>query len=231
MPYSCSSSSLLSPCAIRRFFPSSPEQPGQSWWAAAASALGCPWFCWQEYKIEMPHRSTTRKNHKEYKWLTERSLFSQREDRAGDEARVCQEIFLTFPQCSCSSSLNSLLEFAQGQEKSDLGIFSQTVHIFSSKEEQAENSTPMVPLGNLEVAQIKLNSASRWGEGSRKISTITSLHNWWTYLIHKEVFTEIGLDSEKKILMGTFSVGIFKILNCILIFQKAQQHQCLLTVM
>lgn len=141
-----------SACAIRRFFPSSPEQPGQSWWAAAASVLGCPWFCWQEYKIEMPHRSTTRKNHKEYKWLTERSLFSQREDRSGDEARVCQEIFLTFPQCSCSSSLNSLLEFAQGQEKSDLGIFSQTVHIFSSKEEQAENSIPMVPLGNLEVA-------------------------------------------------------------------------------
>lgn len=27
--------------------------------------------------------------------------------------------------------------------------------------------------------------------------------------------------------MGNFSVGIFKILNCILIFQKAQQYQCL----
>lgn len=141
-------------CAIRRFFPSSPEQHGQSWWAAAASVLGCPWFCWQEYKIEMPQRSTTRKNHKEYKWLTERSLFSQREDQPVDEVRVCQEIFLTFPQCSCSSSLNSLLEFAEGQEKSDLGIFSQSVHIFSSKEEQAENSILIVPLANLEVAQI-----------------------------------------------------------------------------
>lgn len=71
-----------------------------------------------------------------------------------DEVRVCQEIFLTFPQCSCSSSLNSLLEFAEGQEKSDLGIFSQSVHIFSSKEEQAENSILIVPLANLEVAQI-----------------------------------------------------------------------------
>lgn len=73
-----------------------------------------------------------------------------------DEVRVCQEIFLTFPQCSCSSSLNSLLEFAEGQEKSDLGIFSQTVYIFSSREEQAENSIPMVPLANLEVAQTNL---------------------------------------------------------------------------
>lgn len=73
-----------------------------------------------------------------------------------DEGRVCQEIFLTFPQCSCSSSLNSLLEFAEGQEKSDLGIFSQTAHIFSSKEEQAENSIPVVPLANLEVAQANL---------------------------------------------------------------------------
>lgn len=73
-----------------------------------------------------------------------------------DEVRVCQEIFLTFPQCSCSSSLNSLLEFAEGQEKSDLGIFSQTVHIFSSTEEQAENSIPMAPLENLEVAQTNL---------------------------------------------------------------------------
>lgn len=70
-----------------------------------------------------------------------------------DEVRVCQEIFLTFPQCSCSSSLNSLLEFAEGQEKSDLGIFSQTGHIFSSKEKQAQHFIPMVPLANLEAAQ------------------------------------------------------------------------------
>lgn len=73
-----------------------------------------------------------------------------------DEVRVCQEIFLTFPQCSCSSSLNTLLEFAEGQEKSDLGIVSQTVRIFSSEEEQAGNSMPMLPLANLEVAHTNL---------------------------------------------------------------------------
>lgn len=38
----------------------------------------------------------------------------------------------------------------------------------------------------------------------------------------------MACDSEKETFMRTFSVGIFKILNSILIFQKAQQHQCLL---
>lgn len=59
-------------------FPAAQSSLATGWWAAAASVLECPWFCWQEYKIEMPQRSTTRKSHKEYKWLTERSLFSQK---------------------------------------------------------------------------------------------------------------------------------------------------------